>query len=321
MARPLIIDTDAGPDDLLAILYLLGDSTLKIEAITVVSGLTTNLPLAGKVLRYILEYTGNPGIPVYLKTAAAEDGGNPGPPGGHQCPAAWANKIEKLGWPDPKQPAVSSGAVDFLAQRLAEPTKRQMLALGPLTSIADALALHHKRISINPPPCAPIQLTIMGGAFGENGQPAEGNMGDAVPAAPNSEFNIYIDPVAAQRVLQQGTFEQILLVPLNACNMVPLDEGFIDEFNDISSSDPRTELAKTVLSSILANNPDMTNYFAWDPLAAMPAALVQPYASSAVVVDDLGVTASRGDSGPISVALKADRAVFKSRFFQRFGAV
>jgi pyrimidine-specific ribonucleoside hydrolase len=309
MARPLIIDTDAGYDDLLAILYLLGDSSLEIEAITVVSGLTTNLPLAGNVLRYVLEYTGRPGIPVYLGSADPWKGG-------HRCPAAWTNKIGRLEWPHPAQPVESGGAVDFLARKFAESAERQMLALGPLTNIAGALELHHNDTLDGPP--TPIQLTIMGGAFGVDGEAAQGNMEGADPSAPNSEFNIYLDPAAARRVLQPRTFEEILLVPLNACSMVPIDECFIKQFQHISSRRPETELVKLVLGSILENNQKMKGYFAWDPLTAMPAALEKPYSSWTVDVDHLGVTTRVSDAGPVSVALKANPARFRSGFFARF---
>jgi inosine-uridine nucleoside N-ribohydrolase len=72
MSAPLIIDTDAGYDDLLAILYLLGDPTISIQAITVVYGLTTDLDLAGNVLRYLLEHTGNADVPSILVRAAPD---------------------------------------------------------------------------------------------------------------------------------------------------------------------------------------------------------------------------------------------------------
>src|SRR5262249_30917490 len=170
MPTPIIIDTDAGYDDLLAILYVLGDPAISIQAISVVYGLTTDLQLAGKVLRHMLEQSGNEGIPVYLGSTA------PGR-GGHSVPEGWANKVDHLGWQAPQTPA-SSGAVAYLAKQISEGTPPQILALGPLTNIAAALSSqrHH----------GTLRIRMMAGAFGLHGEQAEGNMGDAEPSAPHS---------------------------------------------------------------------------------------------------------------------------------------
>jgi purine nucleosidase len=301
MSVPLIIDTDAGYDDLLAILYVLGEPAIRIQAITVVYGLTTDLPLAGNVLRYMLEQTGNAGIPVYLGSTS------PGP-GGHPVPEGWGNKVARLGWPAP-QTAPSSGAVAYLAEQISENTPPQILALGPLTNIAAALSSqqHH----------GPLRIKMMGGAFGLNGQQAIGNMEDADPSAPHSEFNVYIDPAAAGRIF--AAIPEILVVPLNACSMVPIDCQFIGDFQAISCNGPRTVLAKAVLGRILADNKkniEAGEYFAWDPLTAAASAL-RKLVSKTVAVDGLGVTSSSGP-GPITVALAADPAEFRSAFFRRF---
>jgi hypothetical protein len=50
----------------------------------------------------------------------------------------------------------------------------------------------------------------------------------------------------------------------------------------------------------------------------MPAALEKSYSSWTVDVDHLGVTTRVGDAGPVSVALKANPARFRSGFFARF---
>src|SRR4051812_32485486 len=68
----------------------------------------------------------------------------------------------------------------------------RILALGPFTNIAAALGAQQHQ--------GPLQITMMGGAFALNGQSAPGNMGTANPAAPQSEFNVYIDPAAAGQV-------------------------------------------------------------------------------------------------------------------------
>ena len=153
MPTPLIIDTDAGYDDLLAILYLLGDPSFSIEAVTVVYGLTTDLLLAGNVLRHVLEQTGNERVPVYLGSTTPL-------PGGHTVPQSWANKVAHLGWPKPNAGPLG-GAVAYLEQAIFECVTPQILALGPLTNLAAALGSqrHHDR----------LQIRMMGGAFGLDG--------------------------------------------------------------------------------------------------------------------------------------------------------
>jgi inosine-uridine nucleoside N-ribohydrolase len=302
MPTPLIIDTDAGYDDLLAILFALGDPTVSIQAISVVYGLTTDSHLAGKVLRHMLEQSGNEGIPVYLGLA------NPGC-GGHAVPEDWANKVCKLGWPAPQTPPLS-GAVAYLAEQMSKSTPPQILALGPLTNIAAALSSqrHHH---------GTLRIRMMGGAFGLDGEPAIGNMGDADPPAPHSEFNVYVDPGAAGHVFQESL--DIFVVPLNACSMVPIGCRFISDFQAISSDDPRTTLAKEVFNGILKNSKDDVEagrYFAWDPLTAVTSALRKPV-NMTVAVDDLGVTSS-SSAGPVTVALAADPTDFRSAFFGSF---
>src|ERR1700730_6893075 len=61
---PVIIDTDAGSDDLMAIAFLLSRKDVKIEAITVVDGLAHVAAGAGNVLR-LLQLADATGVPVY----------------------------------------------------------------------------------------------------------------------------------------------------------------------------------------------------------------------------------------------------------------
>jgi inosine-uridine nucleoside N-ribohydrolase len=306
MSAPLIIDTDAGYDDLLALLYLLGDPTISIQAITAVYGLTTDLLLAGNVLRYMLEHTGNKDIPVFLGSTIHG-------PEGHSVPEGWANKVARLEWPAP-QTTPYSDAVAYLAEQISGNTPLKILALGPLTNIAAALMSQQDH--------CPLRIEMMGGAFGLNGEQALGNMEGADPSAPQSEFNVYIDPDAARQVFAKiSDILDILVVPLNACSKVPIDRQFISDFAAISFNGPRTVLAKEVLGRILADNQkyiDDRQYFAWDPLTVAASALQEPE-RMAVTVDNLGVTSSPGPgSGRVWVALAADPVKFRSEFFGRF---
>src|ERR1700716_2161652 len=79
--RTLIVDTDAGTDDLMALAFLLSRSDVNLEAITVVSGLANVHAGAMNILR-LLEVAGKRDIPVY-------EGAEATPPGGNAFPDQW----------------------------------------------------------------------------------------------------------------------------------------------------------------------------------------------------------------------------------------
>jgi purine nucleosidase len=193
MRRKIIIDTDPGIDDAVAILLALAAADeLEVLGIVAVAG---NLPLELTLChaRQICELAGRPDIAVYagcarpllrpLTTAAAVHGDALG---------------DRLGLPQPAMPLQARHGVDFIIDRLreAEPGLITLAALGPLTDIAMAL--------VKAPEIASRigEIVIMGGAGFE--------IGNVTPAA---EFNIHVDPHAAAVVLGSGA-------PLT---MVPLD--------------------------------------------------------------------------------------------------
>src|SRR5271169_1860176 len=136
MRRRIIIDTDPGIDDAVAILLALAAiEELEVLGIVAVAG---NLPLAQteRNARRVCELAGRPDIPVYagcarpllrpLATAAGIHGSSLG---------------EELGLPEPAMPLQAQHGVDFIIETLrgAEPGGISLAALGPLTDIAMAL--------------------------------------------------------------------------------------------------------------------------------------------------------------------------------------
>ncbi len=196
--RKIIIDTDPGIDDAVAILLALAaPDELEVLGIVAVAG---NLPLAEteRNARQVCEWAGRPEIPVYagcarpllrpLVTAAAIHGD-------------WLG--ERLGLPEPAMPLRAQHGVDFIIEtlRAAEPGSVTLCALGPLTDIAMALVKA-------PDIAARIgELVIMGGAAFE--------IGNVTPAA---EFNIHVDPHAAAIVLESGV--PITMIPLDVTHQV-----------------------------------------------------------------------------------------------------
>jgi purine nucleosidase len=196
--RKIIIDTDPGIDDAVAILLALAaPDELEVLGIVAVAG---NLPLAQteRNARQVCELAERPDVAVYpgcarpllrpLATAAAIHGNDLG---------------ERLGLPEPAMPLQAQHGVDFMieALRAAEPGAVTLCALGPLTDIAVALAKA-------PDIAGKIgELIVMGGAGFE--------IGNVTPAA---EFNIHVDPHAASIVLDSGV--PITMIPLDVTHRV-----------------------------------------------------------------------------------------------------
>jgi purine nucleosidase len=192
MPRPIIIDTDPGIDDAVAILLALASPEVSVLGLVAVAG---NLPLAAtaKNACRIVELAGYPELPVYA--------GCPRPLGPNRIAAEGAHGAGGLGdlvLPPPALlPRPEHGVLYLIdALRGAEPRSVTLCALGPLTNIATALVMA-------PDIAAGIaELVIMGGA--SHGR------GNATPAA---EFNIYADPHAAALVFDSGL--RVTMVPLD----------------------------------------------------------------------------------------------------------
>ncbi len=253
--RPVIIDTDAGTDDLMAISYLLAGGEVDIRAITAVNGLCHVEQGAKNILR-LLTLAGRTKIPVFVGEAK--------PTAGNAAfPEEWRRTADDLPGSDLPQSSRSpeaESAVKYLAGQMRLPPggpSLRILALGPLTNIAKALDASPDR------PRGIHEIVIMGGAFA-----VPGNLGDGgVFKTDNksAEWNIYVDPLAARRVLAAGL--SIEFVPLDATNRVPIDTAFVRNFSQRAD----TPLGRLV-SDLLASEQELVEqhaFYAWDPLAAV----------------------------------------------------
>lgn len=197
-ARQIIIDTDPGVDDAVAILLALAaPAELAVLGIVAVAG---NLPLAltEKNARRLCELAGRPDVPVFAGCAKPL----------LQSPLTTEYVHGETGFgglvlPEPSLPLQSRHGVDFLIEALlaAASDSITLCTLGPLTDIAVALA--------KAPAIAGRvrELVVMGGARAE--------LGNVTPAA---EFNIHADPHAAAAVFTSGI--PIVLMPLDATHKV-----------------------------------------------------------------------------------------------------
>jgi pyrimidine-specific ribonucleoside hydrolase len=288
---PLIIDTDAGTDDLLAISYLLSRPDVHMEAITVVSGVANVHPGASNILR-LLDAAGRNDVRVY-------EGDTRTPEGGHAFPAEWrklADDLNGVNLPRTSHKPEPQRAEAFLKTRIERPC--EILALGPLTNLAAALG----------PKNAVSRLVIMGGAVRVAGN---------VDSQADAEWNIYADPQAAKKIFASGI--PITLIPLDATNHVPIGADYLARFEK-GKNTPLGKIAGQILASskLLI---DTHIFYAWDPLAAV--AFTNPE-----VVKTVPIALSITDKGrtqelpgkPVNaqVAVDADGTLFQKLFLRAF---
>ena len=195
MQRSIIIDTDPGIDDAVAILLALASPELDVRGLVAVAG-NLPLPATARNARCLAELAGRPELPVYA--------GCPRPLDRHRARAEGAHGDAGLGdlvLPSPTLPPRPEHGVLYLIDTLrqAAPGSVTVCALGPLTNIATALVMA-------PDIAAGIaELVIMGG----------GSHGNVTPAA---EFNIHADPQAAAVVFDSSL--PITVVPLDVTETV-----------------------------------------------------------------------------------------------------
>lgn len=312
VAKPVVIDTDPGLDDALALILAMRSPALDVRAITVVAG---NVPLAActsNVLR-ILEVLRPEPWPAVFEGCVE-------PLSPRAVRAEHVHGKDGLGGASSRFP-VRSLRPDrgHAADVMVEVAKRYgndltLIALGPLTNVATALQRA-------PNPMKAIgELVVMGGSADGRGN-----------ATPSAEFNFYSDPSAAKAVVRSGL--PVTLVGLNVTEKALLPRA---RFNAALDAMPAG-----VLRSFLAAVSEP--YFDFcrkekgrdacamhDPLAvgaAIAATLIRTESMRCDVVDSPGLTrgtvvARRGrnasDSGPppIRVAVEVEAEQFVGLFLE-----
>jgi purine nucleosidase len=189
--KRIIIDTDPGIDDSLAILLALASPEIQLEGLTVVHG---NCSMKQGTLNAlaVLELAQASYIPVAKgcelplvqpSLLAPETHGNTG--------LGYANL------PEPVSKPIAQHGCDFLIEQImSDPGEITLVAIGPLTNVALAIRKEPRIVQ------AVKEVFIMGGAIRH-----EGN------TTPLAEFNTYVDPHAAHIVYHSGM--PIILTPLD----------------------------------------------------------------------------------------------------------
>ena len=210
--KKIIIDTDPGQDDAVALLLALASKELEILGITCVAG-NVPLSLTSENARKILELTRYTEIPVFagadrpikrtLVTAEHVHGktGIDGP------------VLEK-----PKIKLQSKEAIEFIIETILSYPKDEitLCTLGPLANIGLAFQRDPRIKTLIK------EIIMMGGGFFEGG--------NITPAA---EFNIYVDPEAAAEVLVSGI--PITMLPLDVTHKALTSRSRIESFRKIGN--------------------------------------------------------------------------------------
>ncbi len=211
MSRKIIIDTDPGQDDAVAILLALASPELEVLALTAVAG---NVPLAltQRNTRQIVELAGKR-TPVHagcdrpLKRALVTAEYVHGKTG-----------LDGIPLPEPTHPLQDQHAVDCIIDTLRAhaPGTITLCPLGPLTNIATAFS--------RAPDIIPrvAEIVLMGGGCFEGG--------NITPAA---EFNIYVDPEAAECVFKSGV--PLVVMPLDVTHKALTSRDWVEGMRNLGT--------------------------------------------------------------------------------------
>ncbi|NIZ09855.1 nucleoside hydrolase [Pseudooceanicola sp. HF7] len=214
MVRKIIIDTDPGQDDAVAILLALASpEEIEVLGVTAVAG-NVPLHLTQRNARMVCELAGRSDMKVFagcdrpmvrpLVTAEHVHG---------------QTGLDGPVLPEPTMPLQDKHAVDFIIEtlRAEEAGAVTLCVLGPLTNIAMAFQMA-------PDVVEKVQeIVLMGGAYFE--------VGNITPAA---EFNIYVDPQAAAVVFASGV--PIVVMPLDVTHKVLVTKARANAFRDLGNT-------------------------------------------------------------------------------------
>ena len=226
LPKKIIIDTDPGQDDAVAILLALASpNEIDVLGITVVAG-NVPLELTKRNTRIICELAGKPQTRVFAGCAQPL-----------KRPLVTAEHVHgKTGLdgptlPDPQMKLEAQHGVDFIIETLrAEPAGTVTLCpLGPLTNIAQALEKAPDIIT------RIAEIVLMGGAYFEVGN-----------ITPTAEFNIYVDPEAADIVFKSKI--KIVVMPLDATHKVLVTK-------------PRNDALRAIGNRVGIATAEMTDFF------------------------------------------------------------
>jgi inosine-uridine nucleoside N-ribohydrolase len=322
---PLIVDTDAGWDDWIALAFLIkNERNSNYKLIGIISnGIgESRLKPGVRNIRNILALAKRTDIPVYEGSQTALRYSN-------KFPDKFRDSVDtlfKLNLPKSNASTPKISGQKYLEDILSNSkSKINILSIGGLTDLARVIQNNPKTLrKIN-------TLFVMGGSFdlsnsGSAQQPI-GNVQDLQPSSSPSnmtaEFNMFIDPKANDIVIKN--VKNIVMIPLNACRSVQLSKPFVESLPIKTKLD---KFVHTILKDRLtqANKAGYKEYF-YDPLSAVIASGRQdvvklrdyPISVKSVYNSDLdnsGATYINKNGKHVLIAIHASTARFLYYFRQ-----
>ena len=275
----VIIDTDPGVDDAIAILMALALPSVKVEGITVVGG---NVPHARGLRNAmaLLDFVGRSDIPVHR--------GSSRPLSGRFASAQHFHGTSGLTrrLPEPVTQPSAQPAVDFLSEQLGNhPGEITLMAIGPLTNLARLERQHSGALS------RAASLVIMGGAVDSPGN-----------ITPHAEFNFHCDPLAAREVMNSGA--PLTLVDLAACRQVTMSR---ETAMGLQSSNHLGRLSLEIIQNWFKADEERESMLFYDQIAMAaafdPDVITTRQVTLAVETEGREAGASRATAGEGSVRL------------------
>lgn len=275
---PVIIDSDMSLDGIMAILYLLQRPEFSIKAITVTGDGEAHCAPGSEHALGLVAMVGAKDIPVACGRETPLSGN-------HEFPAGFRKAVDgSMGVTWPKVvPASKLTAVELIQKTLQEASQPVVIVTdGPLTNLGEVFQKYPQLVK-------QVQMIyIMGGSIN-----TPGNLYD-IPAADTNktaEFNIFIDPHAANLVLQSAA--PITLVPLDITNLVPLNQVFFNLLTEHKTT-PAAQAVYAMLE--YTRSYQQSGMYFWDPLTyaiASDNSLAQYVTRKITVVEGEGREAGR----------------------------
>ena len=222
--RMIIIDTDPGQDDALALLLAFRSGLFDLKALTTVAGNST-IENVTRNARFVISLLGDTIISLYSGAAK---------PLQRELIQAVVHGVSGLDGVDTSQISnvLTGDAVENIIRIVEDnPGKVTILALGPLTNIAQALFQAPSIVDDI------AELVIMGGAIN-----VPGNMNRV------AEFNMFVDPEAADIVFRSSVKK--VLVPLDVCNQVVLTMEDFEQLKGTSFYEPLMSMIRNFIQAI-----------------------------------------------------------------------
>jgi pyrimidine-specific ribonucleoside hydrolase len=325
--RPIVIDTDAGWDDWLALLFLMKCPQVRILGVTVTGVGVAHLTPGMAIMNELLVFGGQaanvyPGSQKPLVYSNAF-------PGSFR---ATMDSLMGLTVPPPPGTAGTSSisttrAVDYLHQTFLEGAANgapvDVLSIGGFTNLGTLLStypLAQYRAGIGTIYAMAGAIDVPGNVVSKvNGDDPWSYYGNNTRA----EWNVFIDVQGAQVVLTSGL--RIVLVPLDATNCVPVTKEFVSSYGQRMGTDRYAEF----VYQLLKDRGGTTSFF--DPLAAAvlvtqaDAALVTVRAGTLQIATELNeeentvgeLTATTDPRwSPLTICSAANQATFETLLSQ-----